>query len=288
MTGSGPYKSPGDLALGSMPLLWLRVATVLYGIGLIYALMQLSRRGEWLGKIAIPAVELGMVFHFVSLVETAILLGYMDLMTIRHAESALALLMVVTFMFLYVRYDMTSPGMFIFPLAFFLTFGSALAQHPPAFTSPALRSRWIIAHVTLLLIGYAALFFSFVASLLYLLQSRNLKSKQPGGWASRMPALQVIDELGYRALLIGFPFMTLGLMAGAVVATEKFGAKYFADPKVLLSILMWGVYMVLMYTRWSAGWRGRKAAYLATFAFAAAVGAWIANYLSPLHRFIAP
>jgi ABC-type uncharacterized transport system permease subunit len=51
---------------------------------------------------------------------------------------------------------------------------------------------------------------------------------------------------------------------------------------------MWAVYMVLLYTRWSSGWRGRKAAYLATFAFIAAVSAWAANYFSGVHRFVAP
>jgi ABC-type uncharacterized transport system permease subunit len=53
-----------------------------------------------------------------------------------------------------------------------------------------------------------------------------------------------------------------------------------------LSLLAWAVYMVLVYTRWTAGWRGRKAAMLSTFAFLAALGAWIANYFSSMHRFI--
>jgi ABC-type uncharacterized transport system permease subunit len=51
---------------------------------------------------------------------------------------------------------------------------------------------------------------------------------------------------------------------------------------------MWVIYMVLLYTRWNAGWRGRRAAYLATFAFGAAVLAWAANNFSQTHRFIAP
>jgi ABC-type transport system involved in cytochrome c biogenesis permease subunit len=75
------------------------------------------------------------------------------------------------------------------------------------------------------------------------------------------------------------------LVAGSVLAENKFGSLFFVDPKVLLSIIMWLVYMVLLYTRWNSGWRGRKAAYLAAFAFVAAVGAWAANYFSHLHRF---
>jgi ABC-type transport system involved in cytochrome c biogenesis permease subunit len=133
--------------------------------------------------------------------------------------------------------------------------------------------------------GYAALFLSFGASLLYLLQERALKSKT-GGMFARLPALQVIDDIGYRSLMLGFPFMTLGLIAGSVVAESTYGRVDFLDPKILLSVLMWAVYLVMVYTRLSAGWRGRRAAMLASAAFVAAIVAWIANYFSGMHRFI--
>lgn len=269
-----------------MPLLWLRVATVLYGVGLVHAILMLRQRGERSGKIAAPAVCLGMIFHFVSLVETAVIYGYAELVTIRHAESALALMIAIIFSVLFVRYKTASPAAFIFPLIFILTFASAISQQRVEFPSSAFRSGWIIFHVSSLLFGYAMLFLSFVSSLLYLVLSRQLKRKQTVSWASRLPSLQEIDALGYKGLLMGFPFMTVGLLAGAVVAQERYGSTYFTDPKVLLSLLMWGIYLLLLYTRWSAGLRGRKAAYLASFAFAISVCAWGANYLSRLHRFI--
>lgn len=271
-----------------MPLLWLRIATVLYGLGLLGSVWQLTRNDERGGRASLPLVALGMVFHFVSLTETAALNGYGDLLTIRYAESALALIVVAIFMVLYARFRTTMPGVFVFPLVFLLTVASALGQHSDI--APMFHSKgWIALHVALLLIGYAALFLSFVASLLYLLQARQLKSKkQPTGWITRMPALQVIDDLGYKALLAGFPFMTIGLIAGSILAHEQYGPMYFLDAKVLLSLLMWGVYVVLLYTRWNSGWRGRKAAYLATFAFAAAVCAWAANALSKVHNFMRP
>jgi len=271
-----------------MPLLWLRVATVLYGVGLIHAVLMLRQRGERSGRIAAPAVCLGMIFHFVSLVETAALYGYSEMLTIRHAESALALIIALVFTGLYLRYKTASPAAFIFPLIFMLTFASAISQHSVTISSSSIFGGWILFHVCTLIFGYAMLFLSFVSSLLYLVLSRQLKRKQTSSWAARMPALQEIDQLGYRSLLLGFPFMTVGLLAGSVVAEERFGAAFATDPKVLLSLLMWGIYLVLLYTRWSAGLRGRKAAYLASFAFLIAVCAWGANYLSKLHRFIAP
>jgi len=80
----------------------------------------------------------------------------------------------------------------------------------------------------------------------------------------------------------------LGLLVGTVVAQESFGVSYFADPKIWLSVLMWAVYLVLLVARWSTGWRGRRAAVLASVAFAAALGAWAANYFSSVHRYLAP
>ncbi len=286
--GTARPDAPGPHLPYNMPLFWLRIATVLYGVCLVYALIVLVTKGDKLARIAIHAGALGLILHCVSVVETALMYGYLDLLTIRYAESNLALILVALFMFLYVRFQTTATGLFIFPVAFLLTFGSALGPRPAAIVSPNLRSGWILVHVSLLLVGYAALFLSFLSSLLYLVQSHSLKSKHFSRFLVRLPALQVLDELGYKSLLVGFPFMTVGLIIGSVVAQEQFGVRYFADPKVLLSLLTWGVYMLLLYTRWSSGWRGRKAAYLATFAFAAAVCAWAANYLSRVHRFIAP
>src|SRR5262249_53785003 len=197
----------------------------------------------------------------------------------------LAFLIMVVFMLVYVVYKTTSPGIVVFPMVFLLTFVAATGQQPFRLMSGS-RTGWLLAHIALIFTGYAALIFSFCASLLYPIQQRTLKSKKSTGILSRLPALEVLDEIGFRSLLLGFPFMTLGLLAGTVVAQATFGRVDFLDPKILLSVLMWSVYLLLLYTRWNAGWRGRRAAYLATGAFVAAVIAWVANYFSTIHRFV--
>ena len=114
-----------------------------------------------------------------------------------------------------------------------------------------------------------------------------MKAKNSSGVFSRLPSLQVIDDIGYKSLMLGFPFMTLGLIAGSVVAESTYGRIDFFDPKILLSVLMWAVYLLMVFTRLNAGWRGRRAALLASVAFVAAIVAWISNYFSSMHRFIA-
>jgi ABC-type uncharacterized transport system permease subunit len=269
-----------------MPILWLRVALGCYAFGLLYALLALTRRGYLLNRIALPAMSLGMAFQFVSLTESVLVGGPVTITLVHNSESFLALLIMAAFMLVYLVYRTTSPGIVVFPLVFLLTFVSATGQQPFLLTSPGLRRGWLVAHIALIFTGYAGLFLSFAASLLYLVQERSLKLKKASGILLRLPALEVIDEIGYRSLLLGFPFMTLGLIAGSIVAQTTYGHVNLLDPKIFLSLLMWAVYMVMVFTRWNAGWRGRRAAYLAAGAVLAAVIAWSANYFSAIHRFV--
>src|ERR1700681_4352198 len=262
-----------------MSLLWLRFALACYFIGLIYAFFALSR-------IALHAASLGMVFHFVSLVEL-FLSSQVVWASVHNGESLLAFFSMAFFMIIYATYQTTSPGVVVFPIVFFLTFVAAVDQQPVLLTSFVQHKGWLVAHIILIFTGYAALVLSFGASLIYLVQERRLKAKKASSLIPFLPALEVIDQIGYRSLLLGFPFMTLGLITGSVVAVTTYGHVDFLDPKILLSVLMWAVYMLMVFTRWNSGWRGRRAAVLATFAFVAALAAWAANYFSAIHRFAA-
>ena len=114
--------------MGFMPLIWLRVAVVCYGVGLLYSLLLLSKQGNLLAKVVEPAVGLGLIFHFVSLVESTILIGHLSLASIHYSESFLAFLAMVVFFIFFVGYRTTSPGIVIFPIVFVLTFASAIGQ----------------------------------------------------------------------------------------------------------------------------------------------------------------
>jgi ABC-type uncharacterized transport system permease subunit len=269
-----------------MSLLWLRFALACYLIGLVYAFVALTRTSDLFSRIAFHAASLGMVFHFVSLTEL-FLSGQLVWASVRNGESLLAFLSMTFFMVIYAIYHTTSPGVVVFPVVFFLTFVAAVDQQPVLLTAFVSHQGWLVAHIILIFTGYAALLVSFGASILYLLQERRLKTKQPASMIAFLPALEVIDQIGYRSLLLGFPFMTLGLITGSIVAitAPSIGRVDFLDPKILLSVLMWAVYMLMVFTRWNSGWRGRRAAFLATSAFVAALAAWAANYFSAMHRF---
>jgi ABC-type transport system involved in cytochrome c biogenesis permease subunit len=181
------------------------------------------------------------------------------------------------------------------------------------FPSPGVKLGWLVVHIAFLLAAYASLAFSLVASFLYLVQERRLKSRFLVGatvgsssHASQiqgrvghpvprlsfggdfLPPLDTLEKIAHSTLLFGFPCMTLGLLVGSLLAQESVGPAYFFDPKVLLSFAMWVLYVVLLYIRRSAGLRGRRAAYLSSGVFLVMLLVWAANQFSQVHRFPAP
>src|SRR5436853_54049 len=131
----------------------------------------------------------------------------------------------------------------------------------------------------------AALFIAFAAAVMYLIQERALKSKHSIRFYTWLPSLDICDDLAYRSLAIGFPLITLGIITGALWAQAVWGV-WARDAKVLFSFLTWLVYMLLIFYRLIAGWRGRKAAYLSIVGFIGVLVTFLgANYFGGLHTF---
>jgi ABC-type uncharacterized transport system permease subunit len=134
---------------------------------------------------------------------------------------------------------------------------------------PTSRSVWIWIHVVLALLGLAALVLNFAGAVMYVLQEHQLKAKRPGAFYYRLPPLETLDRLTYRALTLGFPFLTAGLLLGVLWAGAASGRPLTPDPLTLASIVMWIVYAVTLSGRAVGIWRGRRAAYFAIIGFCA-------------------
>jgi ABC-type transport system involved in cytochrome c biogenesis permease subunit len=132
----------------------------------------------------------------------------------------------------------------------------------------------LIAHIIFILLGYAVLLFTAVAAVLYLLQERQLKAKKVNSAPLRLPSLGVLDDLVSSSLGLGFVFMTIGTIIGTVWASVELGMRWIGDPRIGISFFTWGIYLVLIFFRTSAGWRGRKAAVLAIAALLCSVITW--------------
>jgi len=265
--------------------LWLGVALALYSLGLLHAILTVIRRKERIFRVALSAITLGIVFHLVALVEDGLAIRHFPVTSLAEAASFSAFLLAAAFLLVYWRYQFNSISVFIFPLVFVLTLAAAVEHGTYAWGPPLLRTAWLYLHVSLIILGNTAFFLTFAAGVMYLIQEHELKSKKPRAFYHRLPPLEVIDDLAYRSLAIGFPFITLGIITGALWASSVWGPGWSSDPKITLSFSSWLIYLLLLYTRWSAGWRGRKAAYFAIAGFAVILVTWGTN--SGIHSFVA-
>lgn len=274
-----------------MSLLWLRVAVLFYGIAALAVLpAALYNRQRW-RHLAIPVALAGAFFHFVSIAENFYAAHRALPVGTHETLSLLGLLLAVAFLLLAAKYRTMAFGIFLLPATVLLTLVPAFRAGRETIAYPLAGPVWIFLHVALLLAAYAALLISLLASVLYFVQERSLKSKFPAtsnGSNLKLPPLETIDQIALKSLLFGLPCMTAGLLIGSVVALETVGPTFFADPKVLLSLAMWFAYMLMIFIRQHSGLRGRRAVYLSSFAFLFVLAVWAANQLSAVHRFTAP
>ena len=278
-----------------MYLVWLRVAAVLYaGAGVAAFPTVLHQNPRW-RSVCVHVGGLAFLFHFVSVVEMLALNHSLVPVGVREGESLLGLVVAGLFFLVWWIYGTMSLAVFALPVTFFMVFVPSLGYERYVFPSSGVRITWLVAHIAALLAAYAALGFSMLSSVLYLIQERRIKSKlKPGEeswWAPLewLPPLDTLERIAHSTLLFGFPCMTVGLVIGSVLAQETvLGAAYFRDPKVIASFVMWAVYVLLLFVRSTTGLRGRKAAYLSGAVFLVMLAVWAANQFSQVLKYGAP
>lgn len=271
-----------------MSLFWLRVAVLLYGVAALAVLpAALYDRPKW-RHVAVPAAIAALLFHFVSLAEMLNAAHHRLPVDTHESQAMLGLLLTAAFLIVYWRYRTVSLGIFVLPICFLLGLIPAFRPGQESMPFPQFHTGWVFVHIVLLLAAYAALLLSLLASVLYLIQERSLKSKHSTSSAAWLPPLETTDQIALKALLFGLPCMTAGLLIGSLIAQQTIGPTYFLDPKVLLSFAMWLAYIAMIYIRRHAGLRGRRAIYLSGFVVLVVLAVWSANQFSAVHRFTAP
>jgi cytochrome c-type biogenesis protein CcsB len=145
---------------------------------------------------------------------------------------------------------------------------------------PALKSNWLLVHVVTCFLGYAAFGLGFGAGALYLWQGRRFRS--------RLPDLPLLDRLIYQTTTVGFLFLTLGILTGAVWAETAWGRYWSWDPKETWSLITWFIYATLLHARLVKGWQGRRTAWLAVAGFLAVLFTYFGvSFLLPgLHSYL--
>ncbi len=152
---------------------------------------------------------------------------------------------------------------------------------------PALQSNWLIAHVVTCFIGYAAFAVASGFGLVYLLKDGKKARGTEGRFLSQLPSLRTLDDIMHKTLIIGFLWLTAGIITGAIWANSAWGTYWSWDPKETWSLITWFVYATALHARFTRGWGGSRIAWFAIVGFVSVMFTYYGvNYLlSGLHSY---
>lgn len=254
-----------------MILAW--VPFVLYAAAAAAYLAHFSSPDKRTGRRATALLGAAVLAHTFLIGMQTMEAGYAPLVGTTAAVSAFVWLLGLAYLYLELTTNERAMGAFVAVLLAALAILPAL--NPLTDERPALlRSPLFTIHVLSMLLAYASFALAFVLGITYVLLFKEIRAKHLGFFYQRLPSLQVLDVMNARAIVVGWVFLTCGLVVGGVWATQIGGspdpraqAMSLADPKILVALLSWGMYSFALVARRAIGWSGRRAAYMSAIGF---------------------
>ncbi len=272
-----------DYQLPVIACFLLFFAMIFYWIGLSFPKNNFVFQGS---KTLVATSNL---FFVLTLLIRWVSQGYFPLSNLY--ESLIFLSWGISFIHLIVEYKTQSRliGAISTPLLFFLSGFSSLTLPTDMQKAlplvPSLQSNWLMMHVSMMMVSYATLILGSLLSILYLaflffsgqknqvaiettqveLESSSVASSSVS--YSKLSLLQTVDIWSYRIIGLGFPFLTIGIISGAVWANEAWGSYWSWDPKETWALITWLVFAIYLHSRLLKGWQGKQAAILGSCGF---------------------
>jgi cytochrome c-type biogenesis protein CcsB len=229
---------------------------------------------ERIGKSGLALVYVGIGLLFVCIVLRGLATARVPWGNMYEFIVAISGMAVIAMVAAILRYRAHYIGLFVLaPVVFALGVAVAVIYTPAGALVPALQSYWIAIHVTAMIVASGLFIVGAVSSVLYLAAERHERRAAAGlpsrlaGIMEHLPRALVMDRLAYRSVLFAFPVWTFGIMAGAIWADNAWGRYWGWDPKETWSFITWVVYAGFLHARATAGWRGRRAAYIQLIGF---------------------
>ncbi len=240
-------------------------------------------RSSFVGTAALGLTGLGWLAHLGSVVTRGIAADRLPWGNMYEFSCVAALVAVTGFLVLVARGRVDSSlGAFVMlPVVLYLGLAGTVLYTAVGPLVPALNSYWIKIHVAAAVTASGAFLLSGVIALLYLLRARfdsrtdvGQPVRFPVSLGRALPAAGSLDRAAYVVIAFAFPVWTFAIIAGAIWAEAAWGRYWGWDPKETWSFITWVLYAGYLHARATAGWKGRKAAWVAV----AAAGALIVDY----------
>ncbi|WP_129844001.1 c-type cytochrome biogenesis protein CcsB [Streptomyces sp. RFCAC02] len=236
-----------------------------------------DERGDTYGRIAVSLTVLAFALHLLGVVTRAVAVERGPWGNMYEFSVALGVVAVAGFLgFLLFRVDVRWLGLpLITTVLLDLGLAVTVLYNEQTQLVPALDSMWMWIHVPLAIICGGLFFLGAIASGMFLFRDRyesKLEAGQtPGRFAAsvmeRLPSALTLDRFGYRINAAVFPVWTFTIIAGAIWAETAWGRYWGWDPKETWAFITWVVYACYLHARATAGWKGRRVAYLAVIGF---------------------
>lgn len=222
---------------------------------------------------------LAFLFLSASLVFRTIAVGHGPFANMYEFSVAFAWGVMAMYVYFEHRYHQRVLGLIALPVALAMLLYATTIPSTSEPLVPALQNNLLLTvHVAVAIVAYGTFAIAFAAALLYLIQ--------PEGGRRGLPRHELLDEISYRAVIIGFPFLTLTIILGAVWADVAWGSYWSWDPKETASLVTWLIYGSYLHARVVRGWRGRRAAWLLIVGFAATLFTYFGNlFFGGLHSY---
>jgi cytochrome c-type biogenesis protein CcsB len=227
---------------------WVRAGLGLTVLGVIAHIAGVVSRG-----LAVHRVPWGDMYEFIIAVTCVAVLFFLGLM-IRYRPFRLGLF-------------------FMAPIVIIIGLAQTVIYTPAGPLVPALNSYWLAIHVTAITLATGTYVVAAVLAVVYLFADRHARRVAAGlpvrnGEVFRLlPTPERLDQFAYRTVVFAFPLWTFGIMAGAIWADEAWGRYWGWDPTETWAFITWVVYACFLHARVTAGWRGRRAAYIQLVGF---------------------
>lgn len=274
-----------NVRLFDLTTLLLGVASVNYVAALYGKKETLARIGTWICVAAAVVSTAALGVRWAESYKMGI--GRIPVTNLYESLVFFAWSVNLFYLFVEWRYKDRTFGAFVMPIAFATMVFAFTNESSIQPLVPALQSYWLHAHVITCFVGYAAFAVSAGTAVMFLLKAKREEAKIAGGVIGVLPPTRVLDELVYKAIMWGFPFLTAGIITGAAWANYAWGTYWSWDPKETWSLIVWLVYAAFLHARITRGWHGRRAAILSIVGFLATVFCYLGVnlVLSGLHSY---
>ncbi len=249
----------------------------------LYALFFVLKKDKS-GKIADIIVAAAFAFHTAALVTRGIGAGRLPMTNQYEFATSFAWGICACYLVFLWRYKFRALGVFVTPVIFLIIGYAAMQSREVRELMPALRSNWLAIHVSSAIISYGAFGVSFAVSLMFLLRQKMSNS---AFWQEHIPEEKRLDLISYRAVSLGFLFLTFVMISGAIWAERAWGSYWSWDPKETWSLITWIIYAIYLHLRISRGWKGKSAALFAVIGFICVIFTYIGvnTFLPGVHSY---